>query len=147
MTHPLPVELQESGSPGLVLFSSGSTGEPKAAVHNLDFLLNKFKVPRHSQRMITFLLFDHIGGFNTMMYTLSNNGCVITVNSRDAATICRAVEQHRAEVLPTSPTFLNLLLVSGEHEKHDLSSLKIINYATEVMPPATLVDSTRHSPA
>ncbi|MCO6044956.1 fatty acid--CoA ligase family protein [Aeoliella sp. ICT_H6.2] len=138
VTHPLLVELKESGSPGLVLFSSGSTGEPKAAVHNLDFLLNKFKMPRHSQRMITFLLFDHIGGFNTMMYTLSNHGCVITVTSRDAATICRAVEQHRAEVLPTSPTFLNLLLVSGEHEKHDLSSLKIINYATEVMPPATL---------
>lgn len=138
VTHPLLKRLQESGQPGLVLFSSGSTGEPKAAVHSLDYLLNKFKVPRHSQRMMTFLLFDHIGGFNTMMYTLSNHGCVITVASRDAATICKAIQQHRVEVLPTSPTFLNLLLVSGEHEKHDLSSLKIINYATEVMPPATL---------
>jgi acyl-coenzyme A synthetase/AMP-(fatty) acid ligase len=48
------------------------------------------------------------------------------------------VETYHAEVLPASPTFLNLLLVSGEHEKHDLSSLKIINYATEVMPAATL---------
>jgi acyl-coenzyme A synthetase/AMP-(fatty) acid ligase len=73
-----------------------------------------------------------------MMYTLANHGCVITLESRDAATVCRAVEKYRAEVLPASPTFLNLLLVSGEHAKHDLSSLKIINYATEVMPAATL---------
>ena len=28
---------------------------------------------------------------------------------------------HRVELLPTSPTFLNLLLVSGAHERHDLS--------------------------
>jgi acyl-coenzyme A synthetase/AMP-(fatty) acid ligase len=138
VTHEILRRLQIAGSPGLILFSSGSTGEPKAAVHNLDFLLNKFKVPRHTQRMITFLLFDHIGGFNTMMYTLANHGCVITLESRDAVSVCKAVEKHRAEVLPASPTFLNLLLVSGEYEKHDLSSLKIINYATEVMPAATL---------
>lgn len=136
--HPLLRQLQDDEAPGLVLFSSGSTGEPKGAVHNLNFLLNKFKVSRHTQRMITFLLFDHIGGFNTMMYALANQGCVITLESRDSATVCRAVQRHRAEVLPASPTFLNLLLISGEHANYDLSSLKIINYATEVMPASTL---------
>lgn len=138
VTHPLLLELRASGSPGMVLFSSGSTGEPKATLHNLDHLLNKFKVPRHTQRMITFLLFDHIGGFNTLMYTLANCGCVITLEGRDPETVCAAVERHRAEVLPTSPTFLRLMLMSGAHHQHDLSSLKVINYATEVMPQATL---------
>ena len=137
-THELLRQLQDSGSPGFILFSSGSTGEPKAALHNLDFLLNKYKEPRHTMRMITFLLFDHIGGFNTLMYTLSNHGCVITLESRDAASVCKVVEKYRAEVLPASPTFLNLLLVSGEHEKHNLSSLNLITYGTEVMPAAML---------
>lgn len=137
-THPLLLQLQTLGSPGLVLFSSGSSGKPKATLHNLDFLLNKFKVPRHTQRMITFLLFDHIGGFNTLLYTLANHGCVITLEARDPETVCRTIERHRAEVLPTSPTFLRLMLMSGAHQRYDLSSLKVINYATEVMPQTVL---------
>jgi long-chain acyl-CoA synthetase len=138
LRHPLLARLAEAGSPGLVLFSSGSTGEPKASLHNLDFLLQKFMVERLTQRIVSFLLFDHIGGFNSMMYALANHGCVITVAARDVATVCATIAEHRAEVLPTSPTFLGLLLMSGEHRRHDLSSLKVISYATEVMPESTL---------
>jgi acyl-coenzyme A synthetase/AMP-(fatty) acid ligase len=137
-SHPLLRELLRQSEPGLLLFSSGSTGEPKAALHNLSRLLQKFSAERHTQRIIVFLLFDHIGGFNSMMYALSNHGCVITLDARDPASVCAAIAKHRAEVLPASPTFLNLLLMSGEYAKHDLSSLKVINYATEVMPESTL---------
>ena len=59
-THDLIMGLRSSGRPGLVLFSSGSTGTSKAAIHDFVPLLEKFKVPRHSLRTLTFLLFDHI---------------------------------------------------------------------------------------
>lgn len=134
--HPLHARLQ--GRPGLVLFSSGSTGEPRAALHDLTALLQKFRTPRHTQRILTFLLFDHIGGFNSLLYALANHGTVVTVPARDPTTVCRAIARHRVEVLPTSPTFLNMLLISGEHARHDLSSLRVIGYATEVMPPTLL---------
>jgi acyl-CoA synthetase (AMP-forming)/AMP-acid ligase II len=42
------------------------------------------------------------------------------------------------EVLPTTPSFLNLLVRSAAQERFDLSSLKLITYGTEVMPQATL---------
>ena len=138
VTHPLTRELVDAGAPGLVLFSSGSTGEPKAALHNLDALLRKFEVERHRQRIVTFLLFDHIGGFNSLMYALANTGCVITLEGRDVAAVCRAIERHRAEVLPTSPTFLNLLMASEAWTRHDLSSLRTITYGTEPMSENTL---------
>jgi long-chain acyl-CoA synthetase len=136
--NPLSLRLKRQGGAGLILFSSGSTGEPKAALHSLDFLLAKYQIPRHSQRIIAFLLFDHIGGFNTLFYTLANHGCVIALAARDPVSVCRAIEQHRVQILPTSPTFLNLLLMSEAWRDCDLSSLKLITYGTESMPEATL---------
>ncbi len=130
--------LRQRNHPGLILYSSGSTGASKAAVHDLSFLLDKFKVPRQSKCTITFLLFDHIGGINTLLYTLSNAGCVVTVEDRAPESVCRAIDRHKVEILPTSPTFLNLLLLSEAYKKHDLSSLELVTYGTEVMPESTL---------
>jgi long-chain acyl-CoA synthetase len=123
---------------GLVLFTSGSTGASKAAVHDLDVLLDKYQKQRQKLRTIVFLQLDHIGGVNTLFYTLANGGAVIVPGSRAAADVCSAIEAYGAQLLPSSPTFLNLLLLSGEHEKHDLSSLELITYGTEPMPESTL---------
>jgi long-chain acyl-CoA synthetase len=136
--HPLLTTLRERQHPGVVFFTSGSTGEAKAVVHDLVPLLEKFEVRRHSKRTISFLLFDHAGGLNTMLYTLSNCGCLITLQDRSPDSVCAAVEQHRAEILPTSPTFLNLLLLTEAYRRHDLSSLELVTYGTEVMPESTL---------
>lgn len=136
--HALLRRLIERDHPGLVLFSSGSTGKSKATLHDFVPLLEKFKVPRKASVTLTFLLLDHIGGINTVFFVLSNCGTLVTVPSRSADEICRAIEMYRVELLPTSPTFLNLLLLSEAYRRHDLSSLKRITYGTEVMPPSTL---------
>lgn len=137
-SHELIMRLKNAGRPGLVLFSSGSTGKNKAALHDFVPLLEKFKVQRHSLRTLTFLLFDHIGGVNTLFYALSNTGCVITVTDRSPEAVCAAIQNHRVELLPASPTFLNLLLLSRAYEHYDLSSLRMLTYGTEVMPESTL---------
>lgn len=136
--HALTRRLIEAGEPGVVLFSSGSTGKSKAVLHNVSALLEKFKTPRHRYRTLVFLTLDHIGGINTLLYTVSNGGALVVVEGRNPAIVCRAIEQHRVELLPTSPTFLNLLLISEEYKNYDLSSLKLITYGTEIMPEYTL---------
>jgi len=125
--------------PGLVLFTSGTSGEPKAAVHDLSLMLKKFKTARSSLRTINFLLFDHWGGLNTMFHVLSNGGAVVTAKHRTSEAVCRLIEEHQIELLPSSPTFLNLMLLSGAYRDFDLSSLKIISYGTEPMPESTLI--------
>ncbi len=130
--------LDELNHPGLVLFSSGSTGKTKAAVHDFARLLEKYKKRRHDLRTITFLLFDHIGGIDTLLYSLSNGSCIITVDDRSPDSVCAAIEKYRVEVLPVTPTFLNLLIISEAYRRHNLSSLKYITYGTEVMPLSTL---------
>ena len=131
-------KLKARQHPGLELFSSGSTGKSKASVHDITFLLNKFQTKRHTFTTITFLLYDHIGGFNTLFYTLSNAGKIIAPINRTASNILSLIEQYKVELLPTSPTFLNLILISEEYKNYDLSSLKIITYGTEPMPETTL---------
>ncbi|MEC7640844.1 MAG: AMP-binding protein [Nitrospinota bacterium] len=130
--------LRQANHPGLILFSSGSTGKSKASVNDLADLLEKFKVPKRSLRTITFLLFDHIGGINTMLYTLSNAGCVVTLQERTPETVLSAVEKYQVELLPTSPTFINMIFLSEAHKRHDLISLKTVTYGTEPMPLSTL---------
>ena len=130
--------LRRDGHPGLVLFSSGSTGKSKAAVHDFHKLLNKFRTRRHNLRTAAFLMFDHIGGIDTLLYSLSNVSCLVTLSGRSPDDICAAIEKYRVEVLPVSPTFLNLLILSEAYIRYDLASLKYITYGTEVMPEATL---------
>ena len=113
--------------PGLVLFTSGTSGEPKAAVHDLLALLEKFKTRRKSLRTLNFLLFDHWGGLNTMFHILSNGGTVIATRDRDPENVCKIIELHQIELLPASPTFLNLMLMSGAYKNYDMNSLKIIS--------------------
>ena len=136
--HEFYQQLKQLNHPGLVLFSSGSTGKSKAAVHNLNKILEKFKVPRHSLRTITFLLYDHIGGINTLFYTLSNSGCLITLQSRTPDETLEAIDKYQAELLPTSPTFINLILLSEVYKRYSLKSLKTVTYGTEPMPESTL---------
>lgn len=137
-SHPLYEKIRSLDHPGLILFSSGSTGKSKAALHDLTGLLEKFKTRRLAQRSISFLLYDHIGGINTMLHILSNGGTLITVQDRSPDAVLDAVEKYQAELLPTSPTFINLILLSEAYKRHDLSSLKTVTYGTEPMPESTL---------
>jgi acyl-CoA synthetase (AMP-forming)/AMP-acid ligase II len=136
--HLVYAKLRKTNHPGLVLFSSGSTGKSKAAVHDFPRLLDKFRVKRHDFRTLAFLLFDHIGGIDTLLYCLSNGSCLVTVSNRSPDFVCEAIQRHKVEVLPVTPSFLNLLILSGAYSRYDLSSLKYITYATEVMPKPTL---------
>ncbi|HEY2841397.1 MAG TPA: long-chain fatty acid--CoA ligase [Pirellulales bacterium] len=137
-THEYFRTLRAAGHPGLILFSSGSTGKSKAAVHDMVNILEKFHAPRHRLRTISFLLYDHIGGINTMLYTLANGGCLVTVEDRSPDGVLGAVARYRVELLPTSPTFLNMVLISEAHTRHDLTSLRTVTYGTEPMPESTL---------
>jgi acyl-coenzyme A synthetase/AMP-(fatty) acid ligase len=70
--------------------------------------------------------------------TLAYGGVAICVEQRSPEAVCRAINRGRAELLPTTPTFLNMILASGAWRHHDLATLRLITYGTEPMPEATL---------
>lgn len=136
--HELLDELAARGEAGLILFSSGSTGKSKASLLSFDRLLEKSKKPGKSFRTLAFLLLDHIGGLNTLFSVLSSGGAVVSVAQRGVETVAEAIAKHRVQLLPTTPTFLKMMLMADAHLRYDLSSLTYITYGTEPMPDSTL---------
>ena len=139
-SHEMLKTLKDNNNSGLVLFSSGSTGKPKAMIHNLDNLISTYKDKRaKAMNMLVFLMFDHIGGLNTLFNALSMGACLIIPKNRDAKNICELIQEYKIMVLPSSPTFLNLILISGEYLNYSLRSLRMITYGTEAMPESLLI--------
>lgn len=138
-SHPMIDTLRSLHHSGLILFSSGSTGKPKAMIHDLDTLARSYngKKPK-SMNLLLFLMFDHIGGLNTLLNILSMGSTMIIPSSRNVEEICRLIEQHAIAVLPSSPTFLNLMMMADAANRFNLSSLRMITYGTEAMSDTLL---------
>lgn len=137
-SHLLYDQLRAAGEPGIVLFSSGSTGVSKGTVHSAARLLEKFRTPGKDLRTLAFLLFDHIAGLDTLFYSLANTSTLVLPSVRTPDEVCRLIEMHKVQVLPAAPSFINLLLMSGAMERYDLSSLEIVTYGSEMMAQGTL---------
>jgi acyl-CoA synthetase (AMP-forming)/AMP-acid ligase II len=131
-------QLRKQGHAGLVLFSTGTTGRPKAILHDLTLFMQRFGTPRPTLKTIAFLLFDHVGGLNTLLHTLFNRGTVVVPKSRSVDDILECAALHGVEALPTTPTFLRMMLISGLIPDAVPKSLRIITYGTERMDQPTL---------
>lgn len=137
--HPLVLRLRETGHAGLILFSSGSTGQAKGMLHDLDRLVGSYPVRKaRCLRVLAFMALDHIGGIDTFFRAIASGSCLVVPEERSPEAISEVIEEQGVEVLPATPTFLNLMLLSDACRGRDLSSLKIIGFGAEQMPPAVL---------
>lgn len=144
--HDFIQQLRTIGHAGLVVFSTGTTGKPKAVLHDFTLFLKRFETPRPTFRTLNFLLFDHIGGVNTLFHTLFNRGTIITISARTVETVLETCRKYDVEVLPVTPTFMRMMLMSGYIPELFPNCIKIITYGTESMDQSTLNQLTRLLP-
>jgi acyl-coenzyme A synthetase/AMP-(fatty) acid ligase len=132
---------QNQEKAGLILFSSGTTGKPKMMFHEFEKLfssLNNFSKKQRNIRILLFLMFDHIGGINTLLNCIKDGSTIVIPDDRSPDTVCKIINDFKVNVLPTTPTFLNLMILSNVNFEFQLKSLKLITYGTERMPQGVL---------
>lgn len=129
--HPLVGDLLKRREGGLILRTSGSTGDPKLVLHSMSRLGSKFSAPGKSMATLVFFPMATISGVDTMLYTVLYGGKAIVPVSMSVRDVCIAIQRHGAEVLSTSTTFLSMLLLAGAQKNFDLSSLRIITFGGE----------------
>lgn len=137
-TSPSIEALLQDHQGGILLLSSGSTGTPKLILHASSRLLNKYAQSKKPYTTLGFLLFDHIAGFDTLMYTLHAGGTLITLPNRQTDTVIQHLIDYNVEVLPTTPSYINLLLLDNQFYPSTLPDLKIITFGSERMNNVTL---------
>ena len=136
--HELIEQLKRSHAPGLVIYTSGTTSEPKAVLHDVTKFSRRYA--QRNRRFVTLLTmdFDRIGGLDLIFRTLMGKGTLVFPIDRKPATIVEALKKHNVQVLPGTATLFRKILMSGEDINGEFSQLKYIVYGAEFMPKILL---------
>lgn len=127
----------DADRPATVIFSSGSTGEPKGVMlshhnilSNLEALRIVFRVDKRDN-VCSALPFFHSLGFTGTLWLplLSGFSAVYHTNPLDGATIAGTVREHRSTLLLATPTFLMAYLRRAKTE--DFASLRLVMTGAE----------------
>ncbi len=123
---------RRGNEPATVIFSSGSTGEPKGVVLSQHNILSNLEAIRTvaalspADNVCGALPFFHALGFTATLWLPLTSGfsAAYHVNPMDAATIAKLVRENRSTLLLTTPTFLGAYLRRAE--KADFAGLRLV---------------------
>lgn len=127
------------------LFTSGSTGNAKAAVHlqhDLPYNTERYakKVLGINKDDITLsvpkLFFGYATGTNLLFPFAVGGATALFAERSTAETMFEMIDRYRPTILTSVPTMINAMLqVEGAGERYDLSSLRFCLSAGEALPP------------
>ena len=126
------------------LFTSGSTGEPKACVHtHADFAWNTetyaLQVVQYRESDVCLsvpkLFFGYATGTNLMFPFRVGARTILFPGRATADELFDQIAAHRPTLLTSVPTMINNMLRSQRWDEVDLSALRVCLSAGEALPP------------
>ena len=133
----------QPSAPALLVFTSGTTGVPKAAVHTQANLLANMRIAAGAQeisradRILTVLPLFHVGGLCIQTLPALWGGAEVILHSRFSADAALdAIERQRPTLTLQVPATMKALIEHPRWPSADLSSLRAVWAGSSVIPDA-----------
>jgi fatty-acyl-CoA synthase len=116
--------------PTIIVYTSGTTGHPKGAVHSHRILRNEHSISEAMEissesRVMNHMPFFHVaGGFTGILPPLITGGAMVIMERWDPGLALELIERERATVFSGIPTHFIDVLNHPRLSEHDISSLR-----------------------
>lgn len=129
-----------------IMYTSGTTGHPKGAVHSHDGMLWSQLTSmatsdmRGDDRFLLALPMFHVGCLNPVSLLVHRGGTGVIMRDLDMGEMFRAIDKEQVSIFMAVPALLQFMLHAPEREQCDISSVRWI--ATGAAPvPVSLLDT------
>jgi fatty-acyl-CoA synthase len=116
--------------PTIIVYTSGTTGHPKGAVHSHRILRNEHSISEAmdigpDSRVMNHMPFFHVaGGFTGILPPLITGGAMLLMDRWDPIAAFELIEGERASVMGGIPTHFIDLINHPDRDRYDTSSLR-----------------------
>ncbi len=126
-----------------VLYTSGSTAEPKGVRHSHETLLCGLTVvpADATSRMLGTFPAGHVASLLGLLRPLAAGGTTVVMDRWSARAAAELIEEHRITTSAGTPFFLATLLDEAERSGRDISSLDRFLCGAAAVPPALVARS------
>ena len=131
--------------PALLVYTSGTTGRPKAAVHTQGNLLANMAIAAQvqglnaSDTVLTVLPLFHVGGLCIQTLPALSVGATVLLHARfDAQAVLTALQTDRPSLTLQVPATLKALIEHPRWAGTDLGALRAVWAGSSILPPEPL---------
>jgi fatty-acyl-CoA synthase len=147
---PMPVGFEPKlpgadADPVLIVYTSGTTGKPKGAVHTQSALLwnilnaTLYQDLTSSDHVLTVLPMFHVGGLCIQTLPALHAGATVTIHPRfDPGLWLRDVAARKPTLSLLVPATLKAVITHPDWEETDLSSLRAVHTGSSTIPESLL---------
>jgi acyl-CoA synthetase (AMP-forming)/AMP-acid ligase II len=113
-------------------FTSGTTGDPKCALHSFNTTLYAVELLNHDMEVTereVFLAFLPLGlnwGYITLLQSILAGGKLVLMERFSPRAALELIQNERVSYIPTAPAGLVGLLNAPDAETYDVSSLRVV---------------------